>query len=109
MEISVFISGEEIKRSPKSEFCIKDTMLKYGETNASLAEKLSISPAAVSQMVNGTPSLQTIYKIACAMDIDPREFFYATEGVNETKPNVVMKPEVTCPYCSKRFTLHNEL
>lgn len=100
------------EREPKSILDIKGAMKLHGETNASLADKLSMTPAAISQMLKSEKTtLPTIYKIACAMNIDPRELFVSSgdsEAENET-PNVVMKPEVTCPYCSKRFTLHDEL
>lgn len=62
--------------APVSELNIGEAVKRNGFSMQQIAEKLGVSKAAVSQMISGNPTASTIYKIAWAMDIDPREMFF---------------------------------
>lgn len=134
--IEIEIKQEGVKCSieyhPVSEFRMEDAMQRNGWTVKRLAERLGYSVQAIRQMIEGSPSLNTIYKLAWAMSIDPREMFFRvdTEGniVEEPKPNdeelrkaaerkalgplFEQMPQdaqevLMCPKCGTRFLVQN--
>ena len=76
--------------APVTELRILETIHRKGFTSAQVAERLGVTKAAVSQMITGNPTLSTIYKIAWAIDVDPRDFFYrlAPDGAIIEEPKV---------------------
>lgn len=76
--------------APVTELNILETIHRHGLTSAQVAERLGVTKAAVSQMISGNPTLSTIYKIAWAIDVDPRDFFYrmAPDGTIIEEPKV---------------------
>ena len=76
--------------APVTELNIMETIHRKGFTTVQVAERLGVTKAAVSQMITGNPTLSTIYKIAWAIDVDPRDFFYrmAQDGTIIEEPKV---------------------
>lgn len=66
--------------APVTELNIMETVRRKGFTTTQVAERLGVTKAAVSQMISGNPTLSTIYKIAWAIDVDPRDFFYRMDS-----------------------------
>lgn len=122
----------EVEYHPTSEFRLDEAMRRNGWTVKRLAERIGYSHQAIRQLIDGRPSLTTIYKLAWAMDIDPRDMFFAvdTNGniINEPKPNDdELKKEIErinlgplfgqtpqdaqqvmlCPNCGTRFLVCN--
>ena len=122
----------EVEYHPTSEFRLDEAMRRNGWTVKRLAERIGYSHQAIRQLIDGRPSLTTIYKLAWAMDIDPRDMFFAvdTNGniIDEPKPNDdELKKEIErinlgplfgqtpqdaqqvmlCPNCGTRFLVCN--
>lgn len=76
--------------APVTELNIMETVHRKGFTTQQVAERLGVTKAAVSQMTSGNPTLSTIYKIAWAIGVDPRDFFYrmASDGTIIEEPKV---------------------
>lgn len=76
--------------TPVTELNIKETLHRSGVSFQEVAERLGVTKAAVSQMISGNPNMSTIYKIAWAIDVDPRDFFYrmAPDGSIIEEPKV---------------------
>ena len=57
-------------------FRVKTLCKEKGITMAQLAEKISVTPSALSQMLNnGNPNLSTLEKIADALDVAITDLF----------------------------------
>lgn len=122
----------QVEYHPTSEFRLDAAMRRNGWTVKRLAEHIGYSQQAVRQLIEGRPSLTTIYKLAWAMNLDPRDMFFAvdTNGniLPEPKPNDdELKKEVEriklgplfgqtpqdaqqvmlCPNCGTRFLVTN--
>ncbi len=70
--------GENNK--PKSEINLRKLMQKLGLGTNAFAEKCGMSSQSMSQFLrNKSLTTNTIYRIAVALDIDPREMFFPTE------------------------------
>lgn len=65
-------------------------------TMAQVAEKLGISQQAVSQAVNGNPSLSRLKEIAAAIGVT------VSELVADEPPQ---EPMMKCPHCGKEFKI----
>ena len=63
-----------------------------------LAEKLNITPTTLSRNLSGNPTLQTIEKIATALDVEPSEILF---GIKEDHT----QPEHVCPHCGKPINI----
>lgn len=69
---------ENIK--PKSEINLRKLMQKLGLGTNAFAEKCGMSSQSMSQFLrNKSLTTNTIYRIATALDIDPREIFFPTD------------------------------
>lgn len=75
---------------------IKAVINRQGYTMAQVAEKLGISQQAVSQAVNGNPSLSRLKEIAEAVGVTVADL------VVDEPP---MEPMMKCPYCGKELKL----
>lgn len=91
---------ENIK--PKSEINLRKLMQKLGLGTNAFAEKCGMSSQSMSQFLrNKSLTTNTIYRIATALDIDPRDMFFPTEEAAEKERkekemeeeiNINMKP-----------------
>lgn len=92
IDIEIKKDGRKVVQpyAPITELRILETIHRKGFTSAQVAERLGVTKAAVSQMITGNPTLSTIYKIAWAIDVDPRDFFYrlAPDGTIIEEPKV---------------------
>ncbi len=61
---------------------VKEILKAKGITQKKLAEKLDISVVALSRIINGNPTLETLKKIADALGVEVKELF-----ANSTKDN----------------------
>lgn len=75
---------------------IKAVISKKGFTMQQVAEKLGITQQAVSQAVNGNPSLSRLKEIADAIGVTVSELV-----VDEP----LTEPVMVCPHCGKGFKL----
>lgn len=87
---------------PKSEINLRKLMQKLGLGTNAFAEKCGMSSQSMSQFLrNKSLTTTTIYRIATALDIDPRDMFFPTEEAAEKERkekkieeeiNINMKP-----------------
>lgn len=76
---------------------IKELLKQKGITAKELAAKLNLSEGALSQSLNGNPTLERINQIASALGVEVSELFAApSEGV------------IACPHCGKRIMIKAE-
>ena len=80
---------------------IKKRIREYGFTTQQIAEKLSISQQAVSQAINGNPSLSRLKQIADAMGITVSELV-------ADNPASHIEPQQKCPYCGHDLNIKVE-
>lgn len=95
-------SKAEEGNKPKSEINLRKLMQKLGLGTNAFAEKCGMSSQSMSQFLrNKSLTTNTIYRIAVALDIDPREMFFPTEekddlfsnaDKNENKETAEAKP-----------------
>lgn len=122
---------ENIK--PKSEINLRKLMQKLGLGTNAFAEKCGMSSQSMSQFLrNKSLTTNTIYRIAMALDIDPRDMFFPTnekddlfsnadkkenEDVAENEPaypvhenglvsenqqQMMIQTSTFCPHCGKK-------
>ncbi len=74
----------EIPKRAKSEIDLRKLMRKLGMGSNAFAEACGVSSQSMAQFLRPGKSLTTatIYRIANALDIDPREMFFPTEENN---------------------------
>lgn len=78
---------------------IREIMSEKGITSVELAEKIGVSKATISNLINNKtmPSIDTLGKIAVALGVPDWQLFASKEEViNKSKDN-----SLTCPYCGK--------
>ncbi len=80
----------EITKRAKSEIDLRKLMRKLGMGSNAFAEACGVSSQSMAQFLRPGKSLTTatIYRIANALDIDPREMFFPTEENNEQDASV---------------------
>lgn len=77
---------------PKSEVNLRKLMQKLGLGTNAFAEKCGMSSQSMSQFLrNKSLTTTTIYRIATALDIDPRDMFFPTEEKNDLFSNTETK------------------
>ncbi len=54
---------------------IKEVIKSKGMTSQEVAEKMGISPPALSRALNGNTTIDTLQKIADALEVDIADFF----------------------------------
>ena len=59
---------------------IKDVCKEKGITVSQLAEKMGIKQESLSRAINGTPTLETLEKIANALEVDIAELFVSSSS-----------------------------
>lgn len=73
---------------PKSEINLRKLMQKLGLGTNAFAEKCGMSSQSMSQFLrNKSLTTTTIYRIATALDIDPRDMFFPTEEKDDLFSN----------------------
>lgn len=80
---------------------IKKKIRECGYTSQQIAEKLNISQQAVSQAINGNPSLSRLEQIAGAIGIT------VSELVGDA-PASHIEPQQKCPYCGNNLNIKVE-
>lgn len=80
---------------------IKKKIKELGFTTQQIAEKLNISQQAVSQAINGNPSLSRLEQIAKTMGIT------VSELVADNPANHI-EPQQKCPYCGHDLNIKVE-
>ena len=80
---------------------IKKRIRECGFTTQQIAEKLNISQQAVSQAINGNPSLSRLEQIAGAIGIT------VSELVSDA-PASHIEPQQKCPYCGHDLNIKVE-
>ena len=80
---------------------IKKKIRECGFTTQQIAEKLNISQQAVSQAINGNPSLSRLEQIAGAIGITVSELV-------ADAPSSHIEPQMQCPYCGHELNIKVE-
>ena len=75
---------------------IKEVIKEKGMTITELADKMGINRVNLSIMVNGNPTVETLNKIADALDVSVTELFERPK--NDTA-------SLTCPHCGKSIEI----
>lgn len=84
----------EGNNKPKSEINLRKLMQKLGLGTNAFAEKCGMSSQSMSQFLrNKSLTTNTIYRIATALDIDPRDMFFPTEEKNDLSSNADKKEQ----------------
>lgn len=134
VDIEIKKEGKKVIQpyAPVSELNIGEAMRRKGFTMQQVADKLGVTAGAVHQMISGNPTASTIYKMAWAMDVDPRELFFrmAQDGTIIEEPKVSLeklkeyaekerlgplfaqtpqdaKQVLVCPNCATSFLVTN--
>ncbi|OAV68384.1 Helix-turn-helix domain protein [Bacteroidales bacterium Barb4] len=76
---------------------IKEILKEKKCTIQSLSEKMGVNRVSLNNSINGNPTVDTIEKIAIALEVDVSELFSPSD--NNT---------VFCPSCGKRIKLVKE-
>ncbi len=78
---------------------IKELLKQKGITAKELAAKLNLSEGALSQSLNGNPTLERLTQIASALGVSVAELFEAPAQDAAV---------ITCPHCGQPITLQVE-
>ncbi len=78
---------------------IKELLKQKGITAKELAAKLNLSEGALSQSLNGNPTLERLTQIASALGVSVAELFEAPAHDAAV---------ITCPHCGQPVTLQVE-
>lgn len=76
---------------------IKAAIKKKGLTSIEVAKRMNVTPAGLSNSINGNPSVDTLERIAEAIGCDISDLF---DGRNEQSIN--------CPHCGEPITIKIE-
>ena len=68
-------------------FRFKEILKEKGMTAGAVAEKLGVTPGALSQIVNGNPTFEKLQRIADALGVEVSELFAPSRNV------------IRCPHC----------
>ena len=68
-------------------FRFKEILKEKGMTAGAVAEKLGITPGALSQIINGNPTFEKLHRIAAALGVEVAELFAPSMNV------------IRCPHC----------
>ena len=110
----------ETEKRPKSEVNLRKLMRKMGLGTNAFAEACGMSSQSMAQFLrNKSLTTASIYRIAMALDIDPRDMFFPTdeeettlsfsdkekeekeENVREDAPSIVNTTTI-CPHCGAK-------
>lgn len=75
---------------------VKEILKEKGITAKELANRLSLSEGALSQSLNGNPTLERLRQIADALEVPITELFAASDTCTVS---------ANCPHCGKPITV----
>lgn len=78
---------------------IKEVIKEKGMTITELADKMGINRVNLSNMVNGNPTVETLNKIAGALEVPVTELFEQPKSGTASLP---------CPHCGKNINIKAE-
>lgn len=78
------------------ELRIKDVIKEKRLTITELADKMNINRVNLSSMINGNPTVETLNKIATALNVPVTELF------EQPKSDTT---QITCPHCGKNINI----
>ena len=78
---------------------IKEVIKEKGMTITELADKMRINRVNLSNMVNGNPTVETLNKIADALEVSVTELF------EQSKTGTA---SLSCPHCGKSINIKAE-
>ena len=73
---------------------VKEILKERGLSQKDLAGKMGVAEISLSRSINGNPSMDTLIKMAEALDVEMGELFSARS-----------KDEIICPKCGARFKI----
>lgn len=73
---------------------VKEILKERGLSQKDLAGKMGVAEISLSRSINGNPSMDTLIKIAEALDVEMGELFSAKS-----------KDEIICPKCGSKFKM----
>ncbi len=65
---------------------IKEILKEKGSSQVELAFKLGLSTIGLNKMINGNPTVETLLKIASALDVDVKDLFISTKEAEALEP-----------------------
>lgn len=77
---------------------VKELSKARGLTLAQLAAKMQVTPAGLSSIIHGNPTLTSLEEVASALQVPLNELFMEAQ-------DALPVPLVECPYCRKRLRL----
>lgn len=97
----------EENNKPKSEINLRKLMQKLGLGTNAFAEKCGMSSQSMSQFLrNKSLTTTTIYRIATALDIDPRDMFFPTEEKDDLFSNTDKKENEQTAEAKHNYPVH---
>lgn len=97
--------GENNK--PKSEINLRKLMQKLDLGTNAFAEKCGMSSQSMSQFLrNKSLTTNTIYRIAMALDIDPRDMFFPTEENDDLFSNTDKSENEVAAEAKSAYPVH---
>lgn len=73
---------------------IKEVIKNKGYSVTSLAEKIGMTQVSLSRIINGNPTVETLKKIATALDVDIRDLFNPTKPTTQKTPKEVLRDAI---------------
>ena len=73
---------------------IKEVIKNKGYSVTSLAEKIGMTQVSLSRIINGNPTVETLKKIATALDVDIRDLFNPTKPTTQKTPKEVLRAAI---------------
>lgn len=64
---------------------VKEVIKEKGYTVTALAEKLGMKQVSLSRIINGNPTVETLEKIANAINVDVKDFFASSNADKKPK------------------------
>ena len=97
----------EGNNKPKSEINLRKLMQKLGLGTNAFAEKCGMSSQSMSQFLrNKSLTTNTIYRIATALDIDPRDMFFPTEEKDDLFSNTDKSENEVAAEAKSAYPVH---
>ena len=97
----------EGNNKPKSEINLRKLMQKLGLGTNAFAEKCGMSSQSMSQFLrNKSLTTNTIYRIAMALDIDPRDMFFPTEEKDDLFSNTDKSENEVAAEAKSAYPVH---